>query len=464
MPQPMPRSRRVLFALGAPGWQITDQIILSVVVYFYLPPSGRGLDTQVSQTMILGALTVFGAATLLGRLFDMLADPVVGYTCDRSRSRLGRRRSFLLFGALPMVVTPLLLFWPPGAPGSAANAWWLAGVTSLYFIAFTVYVAPYLALIPEIAWTADERVNLSTLLAVAGIPAVLFGVTWTAGMDWAVGLGLTPADAVRAVVLAGSALALVLCFLPILAVDERRFCHSTPSDLPPARALLETLANRPFRRYLVAQLPFVVGLTMIRPMTVYYATVVLGRSEGFGSALGGALFGATLLAFFPVNRIARHWGPKRTITSCVVLLALGVALLGLLAPDVPGGPRDARNLTVSFAAMLMCGVAVAGFLTMPNVLISQVIDYDTRRTGANRAAMYFGVQGLATKMLYGVSGAILSFLFVRYGNSAEEPLGVLLVGPVAAVFCLASALLFLRYPEAEVLRASAQIATPSDGN
>jgi GPH family glycoside/pentoside/hexuronide:cation symporter len=78
--------------------------------------------------------------------------------------------------------------------------------------------------------------------------------------------------------------------------------------------------------------------------------------------------------------------------------------------------------------------------------------------------MYFGVQGLATKMLYGVSGAILSFLFVRYGNSAEEPLGVLLVGPVAAVFCLASALLFLRYPEAEVLRASAQIATPSDGN
>jgi hypothetical protein len=74
--------------------------------------------------------------------------------------------------------------------------------------------------------------------------------------------------------------------------------------------------------------------------------------------------------------------------------------------------------------------------------------------------MYFGVQGLTTKMLYGVSNAILAWLFSAYGKSPDEPLGVLLVGPVAAGFCLASTLLFLRYPEREALAARLEPSQP----
>jgi DNA-binding transcriptional regulator of glucitol operon len=56
-------------------------------------------------------------------------------------------------------------------------------------------------------------------------------------------------------------------------------------------------------------------------------------------------------------------------------------------------------------------------------------------------------------MLYGVSGAILAWLFSAFGKSPEQPMGVILVGPVAAAFCLASTLLFFRYPEEETLEA-----------
>jgi GPH family glycoside/pentoside/hexuronide:cation symporter len=456
MPQPMPPVRRVLYALGSSGFQITDRIVVVIAIYFYLPPAGRGLEMQLSNEVFFGVLTMFGLASLVGRVFDAVADPFVGHASDRSRSLLGRRRSFLVYGLVPMVALPVLLFWPPGAPGSVKNAVWLAAIFSLYFIFFTVYVAPYLALIPEIAWNTKERVNLSTLMAVVGIPATLFAMAWTKGLDWGVASGLTPADSMRWVVVAGSLLALVLCLLPIAVVDEKRFCHSTPAELPLRQAVRWTVANLPFRRYLVAQIPFIVGVNLIQPAAVYYATVVLGRSEGFAFHLGAALFAATLVAFLPVNRYARRAGPKRTIMACVALMSVSVSTLGFLVPDVPGGPRDALNLTVVFVAMASAGVSVAGFITMPNVLISQVIDYDTMRTGANRAAMYFGMQGFFTKMLYGVSGAILAFLFGRFGNSADEPLGVILVGPVAGAFCLASALLFLRYPEREVLAASRQ--------
>jgi hypothetical protein len=65
--------------------------------------------------------------------------------------------------------------------------------------------------------------------------------------------------------------------------------------------------------------------------------------------------------------------------------------------------------------------------------------------------MFFGVQGLLTKWVYGLSTWCLAFLLARYGNSPEEPLGVLLVGPVAAVLCLLSLCLYAFYPEARVL-------------
>jgi GPH family glycoside/pentoside/hexuronide:cation symporter len=330
---------------------------------------------------------------------------------------------------------------------------WLAALLSLYFIFFTIYVAPYLALMPEIAWTPRERVDLSTLMAAVGLPVAVFGFVWATGIDWGRDAGLDTAASVRAIVVVSSLVALGLCVLPILAVDEARHCRTVPAGLSLTDALRRTLSNVPFRRYIAAQIPFIVGVNLISPALVYYATVVLVRSEGYILYLGGALLVSTLVGFVPVNLFARRAGPKRTIVLCTAWLTVTVAVLGLLRPDVPGGPNDGWNLFVAYAAMIGTGIPLAGFSTMPNVLIAQVVDYDAARTGAQRAAIYFGVQGLVTKFLYGISSAILAFLFARFGNSVADPHGVLLVGPVAAAFCLASVFLFMRYPEKEVLAA-----------
>ena len=94
--------------------------------------------------------------------------------------------------------------------------------------------------------------------------------------------------------------------------------------------------------------------------------------------------------------------------------------------------------------------------------VSVVIDRDERHTGANRSAMFYGAQGLFTKWAYAASATIMSFLFTRYGNSQAEPLGVLLVGPVAGVLCLVSAALYALYPEKRVVAEASGIA-PDEG-
>ena len=192
---------RLLFVLGYPGFAITSALVSSIGIYFYLPPAGAGLETQVSEEVFLGVLTAYGLARLIGGVVDSLADPFVGHFSDRSTSKLGRRRLFMIVGIVPMIVFPGLLFFPPGAPGSFDVFIFLTVVLAVYYIFFTVYVAPWFALIPEIAKTEADRVSFSRLRAMIGGPIVMaYGVIWLAGIDVFKSAGLDATTAVQMVV------------------------------------------------------------------------------------------------------------------------------------------------------------------------------------------------------------------------------------------------------------------------
>jgi GPH family glycoside/pentoside/hexuronide:cation symporter len=448
--------------LGNPGFQLTDRIVVAIAVYYYLPPPGRGLSPQIPEHVILGFLTIFGLAMLLGRVCDSLTDVVVGWASDRSRSRLGRRRIFLIAGLIPMTVLPALLFFPPAAPGSSANTLWLFVLLALYFISFTVYVAPYLALIPELAWTQQERVSLGTLLALLAFPIVgVFGSAWPLAIDLGRAAGLGPEASLRVLVVGASALALLLCAAPIAAVDERRYARSTASELSFRRAVMQTLGDRDFCVYILAQCFFVFGVNLIQPVMPYLATVVLGRSEGFAAWFGLAMFAGVGFGFAVVSALVRRFGPKRVMMLCSGLLALAVSSFGLLHADVPGGRHDGRNLAIVFGALAVVGIPVAGLLVLPNVLIGQLIDRDERRSGSHRSAMFYGMQGFATKWVYGLSLWVLTFLLARFGNSPAEPHGVILSGPVAGAACLLSVAILALYPERAVLAGAARPVPPA---
>jgi GPH family glycoside/pentoside/hexuronide:cation symporter len=443
--------RRLAYAMGSAGFSLADRVVYVVVIFFYLPPEGTGLQPLLSKEIFWGGLTAFGVASLIGRFFDAFADPFVGNASDRSRSRLGRRRAFMIYGIVPLTLIPVLLFWPPGEPGSTLNLLWLAALMSLFYVFFTIYVAPYLALIPELAIGHAERVRLATLLAYVTFPVTILFGAWTVGFDLLSRSGVDPTLAIRGVVMVLALAVFGLCLLPIVAVDEQRFTRTAPAEMPLWAAVRTTLVNRPFLVYLLAQIFFILGVNMIQPVVNYYPRVVLGRTEGFAALFGLVLAVATAAGFPLVQRLGDRYGAKRTLVGCVAAFAVALAMLGGLRPAEPGTPQDWFNLGLSFTSMMICGIPIAGFMVVPHVIISQLVDRDEARTGMNRAAMFFGVQGLCTKFVYGVSGAILAFLFERYGNSADEPLGVLLVGPVAGGLCLVSALLYMLYPEAEVL-------------
>jgi GPH family glycoside/pentoside/hexuronide:cation symporter len=454
----------VAYCLGGPGWQITNTMVVNIGIYYYLPPEGSGLDAQISEEIFLGFLTAYGLARLIGGVIDSIADPVVGHLSDSSQSRFGRRRIFMIVGTVPMVLTSAMLFWPLGEPGSTSTFIFLSLTLGLYYVFFTIYVAPYLALIPELARTDQERIDISRMRALAtGVVMVSYGFFWLKGIGIGRDAGLSAESAVRVVVLLSALLAGVLCLLPIWAIDESSLETRATTHLGWRTSFMTTLRNRPFAIYLFAQVQLTLGSMMIWPAFPYIARVLLGRDEAFAATLTLIFVPTMTVGFIFIDRVAAWAGPKRLLVISVALMGVSLLMLGAVVPDVPDGPHDTMNLVIVFSALSLLGLPSSAMMVLPIVILGQIIDADEVETGANRSAMYFGVQGLMTKWVYGASGATLSFLFSAYGRSQEEPLGVLLIGPVAGTICLVSSLLFLLYPEKEVFAQLAAANAESGG-
>jgi len=212
--------------------------------------------------------------------------------------------------------------------------------------------------------------------------------------------------------------------------------------------------------YLFAQIVFILGVSMTGPAVPYIVRVILGRDEGFAATLSLSMLPGILIGFLFIHVLVNRIGTRNSIIVSILVLGISMFPYGLLAPSNPGDPGDTFNVGIIVFLTAMKGLSIAGFMILPTVMLGQLIDLDESRTGANRAAMFYGVQGLFTKWVYAAAAAILSFLLSAYGRSAAEPLGVQLIGPVAGAFCLIGAGLYFLYPEHQVREEAGQPFTP----
>jgi GPH family glycoside/pentoside/hexuronide:cation symporter len=113
-----------------------------------------------------------------------------------------------------------------------------------------------------------------------------------------------------------------------------------------------------------------------------------------------------------------------------------LAIMGLIPANDP--------LAQSMLIVAVAGIAITGVFAFPNAIMADIIDYDALRTGVRREALYYGAQNTIEKWVGSLSPAILAGLFLA-GETADNPLGIRLVGPVAGVAALIGYVFFRRY-------------------
>lgn len=411
------------------GIAMLTQTMLLWLAYFYAPPPESGLPSLLPAAWV-------GWAVLLGRIVDGVADPIVGAWSDATRTPLGRRRPFLIYGAVPLALSFAALWWAPTPLSDAGRMVYLTLMTSAFLFLFTVFTAPYLAMLPELATTLAGRVRLATWQGVAqivGLGIAMIGSGLLIDRFGFGGMGLSLA-----------AVALVTFLVTALTVKEEPRDHEPTPGMYESIAL--TLRNRPFLYYVGSHVLFWFGFNAVVTGAPYLVRVLMGGTELDVSIGLAAAFGVAMIAFPLVSRVATARGLKFTMLASMGALVAALALWGL----VGRWPVDVPVYWQGMLVFVVAGFSIGGLFVVPNALVAEIVDYDEHVTGMRREAMFFGVQGLLVKIAMGLSTFTAMQLLEIGGFSAERSAGVTWLGPVAALFVLLGMILFAGYPEAEV--------------
>ena len=442
----LPLSRQLTYAAGQLGWSILINIVGLQLVYFYRPPDTAKLPeliTQASFLLVLNAVTLLAAS---GRLFDAVTDPLIAGLSDRARFRRGRRIPFLAVGALPAAVFLVLMFLPPLQRVSGWNIVWAGFFQFLFYLALTVYVTPYFALLSELGHSAEERLNLSTWISITyALGIVLAGASPLLADALGGAFGID--NDLRSLQLAIGVLALlavVLMYVPVLTIDERRYSNRTPSSVPLGASLRATFRNPHFRCYVAADFAYFTGITIILTGLLYYVTVLLAEEEELVTTLLTVAVFASFLIYPAVNLAAKKVGKKVLIVASFLAMSLVFLSIPFLG-DWPISP-----LASAYLLILVYAVPLAFLGVLPNAVLADIANHDALRSGEPREGMFFAARTLLQK--FGQTFGVLLFAaLTTFGKDPGNDLGIRLSGTVGFALCLGAAVVFTRYQEQSVL-------------
>lgn len=430
------------------GFTIAEMIWISFMLYLFLPPEGSGMPQLISNETSWFFLPTSILIIVFARIVEAVSNPLIGHLSDRSKSKLGRRRVFLIYGGLPLIVAVILLFYPPSSRAGTINAVYMAVMLGILLFFFTVYVIPWLALIPELTHTNRERSNLVTIQAafiLGGIIIVMIGkyLIW----DMLEALGMGKGDALKLIVIILSIIALILCYLGALPIDDERYSNSVPARTSFLESIKLTLKNQALVYYLFGVICFWFGINIIYQSSTYYVTVLLKRGEAFSSLVFGSAL-VVALVFLPiVNLTSRHIKKSTIMIIALLTFAICAGPIYFLGTDIIPIPKTYQTILI-FGLM---GISLSVLFVIPNAMLSDLAEYDSIKNRSKREAIHFAVQAFLMKINLGISSLVLFSLLSAFGRDLARPLGVKLTGPVVSIVCLVGIILFHRYPEKMVM-------------
>lgn len=429
------RLGHVQMLLWAAGTHATSAMIGILVVFFLF-----------YCTNVLG-LSAFVAGQILFwvRAYDLVADLVIGHASDRTQSPMGRRRPWLLAGALGSFAGFIMLFNVPALGSTWATAAYVAVAMVIYTTAYSVFNIPHLAMPAEMTDDRHERTVMmawrmiffttANLLTLVGGNVLINRYGGAAGysmLGWVVG---------------GSAL---LAMLVAFFGTRRAIALPRTEHLPPLRDQLRVIgANRPFRLYVIAKTGMLAAQASATGSILYFGEYVLRRDDllqvfGVWVTLG-TLASAPAWAWF-----SRRAGKKKAfIAACA---GYGLVMLSWLL----AGPAEA-DLVLNVRLVLL-GIALGGVLVIGFSILPDTMAWDREQTGTNREGVYAGLYSLMEKAANALGPLLFSSYLAAAGyvsSTGGEPVAqpdaavsaiymALAVFPAVAAFFAAA--VFLRYP------------------
>jgi len=422
---------KILFSAG----DISISVPLAILMFFQL----------FFMTDIAGLRPDYAAwAVMIGRLWDAVNDPWFGILSDRIKSRWGRRRTIMLFGAVPIGVG-FALMWqvPPFDPLGLAAYYTLTFI--IFNTAFTFIRIGYYAMVPELTSDYDERISINGYLMAYSISGSLGAIILITLLR-----GFFP-DPVQLFMIIGISLGLLVILPPLLVffLTKGKLSETTASDLSMAESIRATLSNKPFWRLIGLYTMSWTTVSVIAAALVYFANYYL-RVPDQANYFVLAAQGSALL-FVPLW----VWASKKLDKSRAFIIGSLSWLVILLSISSLGS----HQVGLAYLLAALSGAGIACAYVLPWSMIPDVVEFDQLRTGERREGSYYAFASFFQKMAAGIAiwamGQALAF--ANYITpSAADPLPLqpveavqairIFMGPVPAVLLIVAVLFAWRYP------------------
>ncbi len=392
-------------------------------------------------TDIVGlAAGLAGTALMIGKVWDAVTDPAVGYLSDQTRHRWGRRKPYIFYGSFLLFLSMILMFVDPGINRTLPLFLWAAGVYCLLNTAFTLVNIPYAALLPELTTDFDlrtvltgYRMSFAVVGTFIGAGAVLpivnaFG---NARMGWGVMGGVM------------GAIMLITALITFIAVREPEHTEA-PEKQNIIRTYVDAIKKKEF---LLAAVPWIlhtVGVTIIQGALLYYFRYIYENEDMFQIALI-ILLSASIVCIPVWVAISKRIGKKLSYNIGMSIFATIVILFFIF------GHR--AGLPFAFVTMAVAGTGFATHYVMPHAILPDVVEFDYAEHAVRREGVFYGLWTFSSKLGQALALAINGWILGLFGYQANvvqtDPakLGIrLLCGPVPAFFFVAGIVVLSFYP------------------
>lgn len=389
---------KTAFALGDIASNLTWTTISSYLLFFY---------TDVA----LISAAVAGVILLVARVLDAFFDPMVGVLLDRTSSRWGRARPYLIFGAPALAVLTWLSFLTPAGGDDLPTIAWAAITFLLVGLAYSVVNVPYGALMAMTTRDSGVRMKLAGwrsfgvgvgIIIVSSFtqPLItLFGGEPTSRVGFAVTVGIY------------AVVGMVLFWIVVGSVTERVPLTPVLRSRGALGRSLKTLAgNRPWLSVFVFSILSFTRLGVITGGTIYYAIYVLGNPGAIPIILLAfslsAVIGSLLTAPF-----LRWLGQRRGILVGLIVAIALTAVLFLVQNDV-------WLFAVVFFVLNVFGGF--GFVAAP-ALTADTVEEQELRSGRRDEGLLFSGYSMSTKIGAALGGALLAWGLAAIGYDPAAP-------------------------------------------
>jgi len=422
--------------------QVTGKISEARILCYgslYLPVSMALLPVNLYVLPFYAELGIslyaMSAVIFAARLSDAFTDPLIGALSDRTRSRWGRRKPWVVGGAPLLLLSLYMLFLPPESP----TIWYFGTWIVLLYLAYTFIALPYYAWGAELSTDYETRTHISgrreqfhfagnlsfNLLPL--VAALAIYISASTG-DIADLLGnftsefqqIMKARAGNIDVILRWLTMFVMVTIPatvLLAVvftPEAKQQNMAAKRFDVKATIRAMRRNGPYMRIVVTYVITTFGIALVAAMSYFFVKHVVRVGELYPVYVL-VYYTASVIGVSPWMRVSRRFSKHQTFIACIVWYSIWASVL----PFVPAG-----EFGLFLLVMTLKGSSVAALLALAASMAADAVDIDTARTGEYRAGLYFAVWGFLRKGAYALGGAfaLAAVAFVNFDPTADVAL------------------------------------------